>query len=119
MIDALKELFKHNAKTIKVYFAQEVLVDPYEDEKELKYLQPVGIKALVSDLTFAQAQYKLPGINAEKSKEIIVHKKYHSLIERSYKIEIDGEFYYSWKVNGKCQIRQEGDYIRLYVYNNG
>ena len=115
-MEPLKELLKHQGKTIKIYFAKETLIDPYEDEKELRYLQPVGIKAIAVDLTFAQAQYKLPGISVSKSKEIILNKKYRSLIERSYKIEIDGEFYYSWKVNGKCQIREEGNYIRLYVY---
>jgi len=116
-VSVLSKLFREKAKTIKIYMAKEVVVDPYEGEKEYVLSQPVGVKALVVDLVSTQIEWKMPGIHSSKAKEIIVPKYYKNLILKSYKIEIDGEDYFGWKVNEKMQIREESSYIRLYVYN--
>ena len=60
----------------------------------------------------------MPGIRTSKAKELIIEKKYKNLIKASSKILIDGEYYYGWKdnVGNKLQIREQGEYIRIYVY---
>ena len=61
--------------------------------------------------------WKTPGVMEVQGKEIIVDKKYRNTIEQAYKIKIEDDEYVGWKDNsGKTQIREEGSYIRLYVY---
>ena len=114
----MKELFKNHYKKIRIYFATETVDDPFEKNKIKTELPSLPIKAIVTDLTASQSQYKMIGIVADKSKEIIVEKKYRSLIEKSEKIEIDSEFYQGWKISGRMQIREIGEYLRVYVYIN-
>lgn len=111
-----EKLIREEGKYIRIYPAREVKVDPYEDEVDFEMLQPIAIKAIVSDLTFSQAQWKITGVSASLTKEIILPKRYKQLLEHSYYIEIDEDFYKGWRVNGKMQIREEGNYIHLYVY---
>ena len=114
----MKELFREQAKSILVYPGIEIDLDPIEHNVEVSYLNPLPIQGIVNDLTFAQVQYKMPGIVTDKTKEIVVEKKYRTLLELSQKIQIAGEtdYYEGWRVNGKMQIREEGDYIRVYIY---
>lgn len=114
----MEELFHcNNSKIIKVYIAIEMIEDPVEKNTTKTLLPPLPIRAIVSDLTASQARWKLSGVDVSKSKEIYVNKCYRSLLEKSVKIEIDGEDYEGWKVNGQMQIREEGDYLRIYIYN--
>lgn len=112
----MDKLFKEKAVNIRIYLSQETETDPFEHTVELTDLNPLAIKAIVTDLTFAKIQWAMPGIVADKAKEIIIYKKYRSLIEKSTKIEIDKEYYEGWKVNGKMQIREEEDFLRIYIY---
>lgn len=102
---------------INIYTGQEVVLDKYEQNVTVNYNNPLPVKAIVIDLTAAQAVWKMPGIQVSKVKEVFVKTKYRSLIQQSQKIEIEGEMYEGWKVNGKMQIRQmAGNVLRLYVY---
>ena len=112
----LNELFDDIGKTIRIYLATETILDPIEKNVELTYLNPFPIKAIITDLVATQSQWKMAGIVTEKAKEIIIRKKYRSLLEKSYKIEVDGDFYNGWKVNGRMQIREEGNFCRVYIY---
>lgn len=112
----MEHLFKEYARHIKIYLATEALLDPFEKNVKLTHLNSLPIKAIVTDLTASQAQWKMLGIVTDKAKEIIIEKKYRSLIEQSALIEVDGELYNGWKVNHKMQIREEGDYLRIYIY---
>lgn len=112
----MEELFREKSQKIRIYLATETIDDPYEKNVKLKELNPLPIRAIVTDLTASSAQWKMIGIVADKAKEIIVEKKYRSLIEKSYKIEVDGDFYNGWKMNGRMQIREEGNYCRIYIY---
>lgn len=117
MADELKELIRQEGKIIYIYLSKEISVDPEEDDKLQVCYNPVSIKGLVSDLTSAQMSWKTPGLSETQGKEIICDKKYRNSIEQSFKLRIDGDEYVSWKDNsGKTQIREEGAYIRLYVY---
>jgi len=103
-------------ETIRIYLASETTLDPYEKNKSYTVSDIVPIKGIVTDLTATQISYKMPGIIADDAKQLIIRKKYRSLIESSYKIEIRNIMYFGWKVHGKAQIRQEGDFLRIYVY---
>jgi hypothetical protein len=113
MID---DMFNESGQCILVYMATETETDPFEHTIELTELQPVRLRAIVTDLVASQSQWKMPGIVTEKAKELLIEKKYKALIENSYRIVIDGETYHGWKVHGRMQIREEGDFIRVFVY---
>jgi hypothetical protein len=102
---------------IEIFTGSEQVLDPYEKNVQVTYNNPLPIKAIVVDLTAAQANWKMPGVVVQKVKEIYVQKKYRSLIEASQKIQIKGEMYEGWRDNGKMQIREmAGNVLRLYVY---
>lgn len=112
----MENLFKECSQWIRIYLGIETIDDPYEQNVETTYLNPLSIKAIISDITPAQVQYKMPGVLSEKAKEIIIEKKHESLLKKSQKIEIDGELYQGWKQYGRLQYRIEEDYIRAYLY---
>jgi len=112
----MKELFKEKSRTIKIYLGTEVETDPYEHTTETTMLNPLPIKAIVTDLIASQSQWKMPGITTEKAKEIIIEKKYESLLLKSQKIQIDNDYYVGWKENGRLQYRIEENYLRAYIY---
>ena len=112
----MEKLFKEKSQKIRIYLGTEVETDPFEHTVETTMLNPFPIKAIVTDLTASSAQWKMVGIVVDKAKEIIIEKKYRSLLEKSHKIEIDGDFYNGWNVNGRMQIREEGNYCRIYIY---
>lgn len=102
---------------IEIYTGQETIEDPYEHNVKVVYNNPLPIIAIVTDLTAAQADWKMPGILVKKVKEVFIEKKHRSLIEMSEKIGIEGEMYEGWRVSGKMQIREmAGNVLRLYVY---
>lgn len=103
-------------KVIRVYLANEEIKDPYEETKIYTIKTPKSIKGIVTDLIATQINWKMPGVITTDAKELIIKKRYRSLIEASYKLEIDKKFYEGWKIQGNMQIREEGDFIRVYVY---
>jgi hypothetical protein len=109
-------LFKEKSQKIRIILATEQILDPYEKNVEFTELPSLPILAIVTDLTTTKVQYAMPGIVTDKAKEIIIEKKYESLLLKSYRIKIKNDYYIGWKQNGKLQYRIEGDYLRAYVY---
>jgi hypothetical protein len=102
---------------INIYLGKETIQDPYEQNVTVVYNNPLPIIAIVTDLTASQAMWKMPGIEVSKIKEVFIKDKYQSLIELSQKIEIQGDMYEGWRVNGKLQSRRmAGNVVKLYVY---
>jgi len=112
----MEELFREKSRTIRIYLGTEVEIDPYEHTTETTMLNPLPIKAIVTDLTASQSQWKMAGIVADKAKEIIIEKKYESLLLKSQKIQVDNDYYVGWRQNRRLQYRIEGDYLRAYIY---
>ena len=116
------DIFKDNPNStcIKVYLGKETVQDPYEKNVEVTLFQPTIINAIVEDLSFSQIKWKLPGIITDKAKRVYISKKYRTLIENSQKIEVkeNGIFvaFEGWRVNGRMQIREEGDLLQIYIY---
>lgn len=117
----MQDFFREQSECIRIYIGIETIEDPYEKNRSVTLLNPVPIRAIVSDLLFSQINWKLPGIVTEKAKEITVEKKHRNLIEKSQKIEVKENnvciAFEGWRVNGRMQIREEGDFIRLYIYS--
>jgi len=112
----MDNLFNELSQKILVYLATIVQQDPYEKNTVNTCLNPLPIKAIVTDLIGSQISWKMPSINTDKAKEIIIEKKYRTLIEHSYKIKVDNDYYQGWKINSKMQIREEQGYLRIYIY---
>ena len=112
----MDELFKEHSRTIRIYLSIETIADPFEKDVRLIQLNSLPIKAIISDISPTSAIWKMPGISAEKTKEIIINKKYENLLKQSQLIEIDGELFEGWQINGKLSYRIEGDYLRAYIY---
>ncbi len=112
----LNEFFGEHAKTIRIYLATETITDPYEKNVSLTQLNPIPIRAIISDVSPASAVYKMPGISTEKVKEIIIKSKYESLLIQSQKIKIENDYYEGWRISGRLSYRIEGDFLRAYCY---
>jgi len=114
----MDELFNEMNKKIRIFFQQETINDPYEKTVDLTERGFVVISAIITDLTTAKVQYAMPGIITDKAKEIIIRKKDRPILEMSRKIQIvgDTDYYEGWKTNSKMQIREEGNYCRIYIY---
>lgn len=123
----VEDIFRQQAIWIKIYPVLETVLDPYEKNVEVTYLNPFPIRAIVGDLTADQMVWKTPGIKISKAKEIFIEHKWQKLIEMSGKIEINGDLYEGHRENGKMQIRHQagggsatakryGGYLKLYVY---
>lgn len=118
----MEDLIQELGSCIRVYIGTETLADPYEKNKEKTYLPPIYIRGIVSDLIASQITWKLPGISVSRAKELTVNRENRTLIEKSQKIEVqeNGSWiaFEGWKEKGRMQIREEGNYIRLYIYSN-
>ena len=112
----MDELFKCNSEYIKIFVGTTSETDPYEHTIEETLMNPIPIKAIVTDLTSTQMNWKTAGIITSKAKEIIIKKKHEDMLKMSRKIEINNEDYYGWKTNGQLNYRVEGNYLRCYVY---
>ncbi len=112
----MNKLFKEQSQTVRIFMTREIITDPYEKNVEVLELSPLPLKAIVSDIGFNQITWKMPGIITDKAKEIIIQKKHRDLLESSYKIQIDNDYYEGWRLNGKLQLKEEAQYIRAYLY---
>ncbi len=122
MREKLDELINQEGQYIYVYQGIESVDDPFEKNVVTANLNPLPVKALVVDFTASKAHWVMPGIKVSRIKEIYVPKRYRSLIENTQKIEIRNssgqkESYEGWRENGEMQIREEGGYLRVYVYS--
>jgi hypothetical protein len=113
----MEELFNEQQRCLRIYIGRETVADPYEKNVTVSLLPPIPIKGIVTDLVFSQIQYKMPGIVADEAKEILIEKRHRTLLEKSQKIQIDNKYYTGWRVNHRMQIREEGNYLRAYIYS--
>jgi len=116
-MNELDNLFCEIGETILIYIGQEIIEDVEENSKNIILFNPIPVQAIVTDLTSEQMKWKGFGIETSAGKELFMDVKYKTLIQQSQKIEIDNIEYLGWRDNlGQTQIRQDGNYIRLYVY---
>lgn len=112
----MKELFNEKSIKIRIYTAIEAIDDPYEQNVIITELPSLAISAIVTDISPTSAAWKMGGLETQKTKQIIIEKKYRSLLENSYKILVSGELFEGWRISGKMQMIEEGEYLTFYCY---
>ena len=120
----LFELLRDEGKliTIWLYPAKESVVDPYEKNKTLSFLNPISIKGLVQQLSQESLRWKFIGKIEEGSRQIICEKKYKNLFKIADKIKIGEDYFTTHKTDDKFfSILEREDYIIviLEIKNNG
>jgi len=115
----IKETFRAYIKTVWITVGKTTEVDPYEHTFTVVEQNPVPLQAIVKDLTAAQAQYKMLGVQTSDAKELLISKQFRQWVELSRIIKIDGREYYAWKdaAGVRNQVREVDDILRIYVYS--
>jgi len=117
-------LLKHSNYTtkVKIYFAIPVAGDDYDSyEQNYTYsnLNPITIKAYVSQISPEALVWKQYGLKEIGAVEIITEKRYKNYFEKCNKIEIDDEEYEVFKeAVGNRSIISERPYNLIRVILN-
>ncbi len=93
-IDLLKILNDEKKMTkVSVYPAEVSIDDPYEKNTNKTFMNPITIKAYVTQLSFESLKWKYPGQVPGGSVQIICYNKYETLLKTAYKIKIGDKYY--------------------------
>jgi len=116
-MDELDLLINEIGINIQIFIGTETIDDPNYNTKSVSYLNPFPVKAIVQDVSYSTATWRMPGIKSETIKEITCHKRHRGLIEKSRKIKIGSDYFYGWKpANGtRIQIKEADNYIIVLV----
>jgi len=98
----INKLLKHSdyCKKVKIYFATKTAgddYDPYEQNYTYSNLNPITIKAYVSQISPEALVWKQYGLKEIGAVEIITEKRYKNYFEKCNKVEIDDEEYEVFK----------------------
>ncbi|MFH0805966.1 MAG: hypothetical protein V1901_03775 [Patescibacteria group bacterium] len=98
----LVDLFKlmkdqGNLTKVWVYPGTEIENDPNEHTKDITFLNPIAIKALVFDESFSSLKFKYYGTIPYGSKKIVCEKKYENLLKLARRLKIEEENYIVYK----------------------
>lgn len=95
----MDKLFREHSRKIHIILGKESIDDPDEKNTTISFLNPIPIKAIVSDIVAEKLIWKFPGIKVEQAKELILRKRDLDLIRLSHKILIDGIEFYAYQDN--------------------
>jgi hypothetical protein len=109
----LKHFYQLEGESILIYPGHEKKIDPFDETKEITYLSPIPIKALVKDFSPKALVWKDYGIKDIGTKQVMIEPKYLSLIENCVKLKIRDEEYTVFKdaASNKLQIWQRAEFI--------
>ena len=97
---------------VMLYPAIETIDDPYEKTKTNSFLNPLTIKAYVTQLSFESLKWKYPGLVPSGSVQILCEVKYEKILKLSDKIKIGENFYKCWKDDSKnFMIMRRDDHL--------
>lgn len=106
-VDVIKALNDDGKlSTVLVYPATEAVSDPFEKTKTESFLNPLPIKAYVTELSFSSLKWKYTGLVPVGSVQILCYNKYETLLKTAYKIKIGDKFY-------KCQKDDSKNFMIL------
>jgi hypothetical protein len=116
----MKTVFRDHSQPIRLYPSISSDNDPYEHNKTDIELNPITIKAIVTDLAFEKVTWAMPGIVTDNAKQIIIEARNLSILLNSYKIQVGEEYFEGWRISGRLQYKLEGEspyhFIRAYIY---
>lgn len=107
-------LLKNENKLTKVlvYPGVETVVDPYEKNREISFLNAVPIDALVQQISFEALRYKFFGQIPQDSIQILCELKHENLLKLADKIKVNNNYYGVYKDSSKSfMILRRTDYI--------
>lgn len=111
----MDDVFREKQQNINIFFSKETVKDPYTKDVTHTVLNSIPIKAIVDDVDMIKLQYIMPGRVYKRVKQIIIKKKYESMLKLSYKIKIGNDYYEGFKIDGNIQYKIEDNYLRCYV----
>jgi hypothetical protein len=96
---------------IIVYPGQETQATNY-DSSSVTMLNPITIRGLVSSISFEALRWKYFGVLPSGSKQVIIEKRYKSLLMNAFKIKIGEEHYKCYKDDSKgFAIKESSEYV--------
>jgi hypothetical protein len=97
-VDLLKILSDEGKLTkVLLYPAVETETDPFEHTKANTFLNPIIIKAYVTQLSFESLKWKYTGMIPAGSVQMICDVKYEGIVKLADKIKIGENYYKTWK----------------------
>jgi hypothetical protein len=97
-VDLLKILSDEGKLTkVLLYPGMETETDPFEHTKANTFLNPITIKAYVTQLSFESLKWKYTGLIPVGSIQMICDVKYEGIVKLADKIKIDENYYKTWK----------------------
>jgi hypothetical protein len=99
----LMQILEDEGKMTKIllYPATEIIDDPYEKTKSMSFLNPLTIKAYVTEISFSSLRWKYTGQIPSGSVQILCDTKYAGLLKLADRIKIGDDFYKTWKDDAK------------------
>jgi hypothetical protein len=112
-IDILKILEDEGKMTkISLYPAREVINDPFEKTKTKVFLNPLTIKAYVTEISFSSLRWKYTGQIPSGSVQILCDIKHEGILKVADKIKIGDNYYKCWKDDSKnFMILKRADHL--------
>jgi len=108
------EILKEQGKltNVLIYPAVETIADPFEKNTTKGFLNPITIKALVTQISFEALRWKYYGQIPLESIKIICKLKYENLLKLADKIQIGDKFYKCYQDDSKgFAILKRNDYL--------
>jgi hypothetical protein len=101
---------------ILVYPAQEIIIDPYKKSKELSFLNPIPLDALVRQVSFGAVTWKHYGQIPQDSFELLIEgNQWTNLLLISDKIKIRNNYYKTLKDDKGFRYLQRQEYVIIVV----
>ena len=107
-------LFKNEGKiaTLQVYPAKSSLVDSFEGNSTLTYMNPIPVKGLIRQVGFEALHWKYYGEIPVGSIELITCTKNLTLLKTAGKIKYGDNYFKTWESDAKgFAILERPDYI--------
>jgi len=93
--------FEGKLETLLCYAIHASVDDPYEQNKTTVYMNPLPVKAIVSEIGFSGLHWKYFGQLPTGSIQIVVDSKDKDILLTAGKIEYDEKFYTVYKDDSK------------------
>ena len=96
---------------IEIYPGKETQATNYDSSSTTMY-NPITIKGLVSAISFSSLRWKYYSQLPMGSKQVIVEKRYKSLLMNAFKIKIGDEYYSCYRDSQKgFALKENSEYV--------
>ena len=105
---------------IQLFPSVETVNDPYEKTKTNSFLNPITIKAYVTQISFESLKWKYTGQVPAGSVQILCYNKYEGILKLADKIKIEDNYYKVMKDDSKgwMMLRRDDHLVVILGYKN-